>query len=87
MNTQFKADGFADKVNVGVGAYRTDEGKPWVLHVVKKAEKQIVADTYLDHEYLPIDSLADFTEASARLVLGKDSPAIKENRVKFAKLK
>ena len=81
LNTQFKTDSFADKVNVGVGAYRTDEGKPWVLPVVKRAEKQIVADSTLDHEYLPIDGLSEFTEASARLVLGKDSPAIKENRV------
>ncbi len=81
LNTQFKSDSFGDKINVGVGAYRTDEGKPWVLPVVKKTENQIVADSNLDHEYLPIDGLAEFTEASARLVLGKDSPAMRENRV------
>ena len=27
------------KVSLGVGAYRTAEGKPWILPVVKKAEK------------------------------------------------
>ena len=81
LNTQFKADKFENKVNVGVGAYRTDEGKPWVLPAIKKVEKEIVANSSLDHEYLPIDGLAEFTEASARLVLGKDSPAIKEGRV------
>lgn len=83
LNTQFKADTFAEKVNVGVGAYRTDEGKPWVLPVVRRTEKQITADDSLDHEYLPIDGLSDFTEASARLVLGKDSPAIREGRVRI----
>ena len=27
------------QVSLGVGAYRTSEGKPWVLPVVKKAER------------------------------------------------
>ena len=26
-------------MSLGVGAYRTPEGKPWILPVVKKAEK------------------------------------------------
>lgn len=42
----------------------------------------IVDDATLDHEYLPIDGLLTFTEASARLILGDDSPAISENRVR-----
>jgi aspartate aminotransferase len=41
----------------------------------------IVDDVTLDHEYLPIDGLLTFTEASARLILGDGSPAISENRV------
>lgn len=81
LNTQFKADSFGDKVNVGIGAYRTDEGKPWVLPAVRKTEKAIINDPEIDHEYLPIDGLASFTEASARLVLGQRSPAILDNRV------
>ena len=68
-------------MNVGIGAYRTDEGKPWVLPTVKKVEKLLVNDPEIDHEYLPIDGLASFTEASARLVLGHSSPAILNNRV------
>jgi aspartate aminotransferase len=32
----YKADTFDKKVDLGVGAYRTDEAKPWVLPVVKK---------------------------------------------------
>lgn len=68
-------------MNVGIGAYRTDEGKPWVLPTVRKVEKFLANDPELDHEYLPIDGLSSFTEASARLVLGIDSPALLENRV------
>ena len=55
---------------------------PWVLPTVKKVERLLVEDESLNHEYLPIDGLASFTEASARLVLGDSSPAITENRVK-----
>ena len=36
LTANFKADPFPQKVNLGIGAYRTDEGKPWVLPVVKK---------------------------------------------------
>jgi aspartate/tyrosine/aromatic aminotransferase len=31
-----------EKVNLGVGAYRTEEGKPYIFPVVKKAEEMIV---------------------------------------------
>lgn len=32
----FKADNFPQKVNLGVGAYRDDAGKPYVLQCVRK---------------------------------------------------
>ena len=35
----------------------------------------------LNHEYLPISGLADFTSAAQRLILGADSPAIQDKRV------
>lgn len=37
-------------------------------------------DENLDHEYLPIAGTTAFTDAAVKLILGKDSPAIKENR-------
>ncbi|KAL7752265.1 ribosomal RNA processing protein [Sorochytrium milnesiophthora] len=80
LTASYKADTNASKVNVGVGAYRTDEGKPWVLPVVRKAEDIIMNDLSLDHEYLPIEGLKSMTDAAAKLILGKDSPIIKEER-------
>lgn len=32
----FKADSFGQKINLGVGAYRDDAGKPYVLEAVRK---------------------------------------------------
>jgi aspartate aminotransferase len=69
------------KVNLGVGAYRTEEGKPLVLNVVKKAEQSLVNDPSRFKEYLPITGLAEFNKLSAKLIFGADSPAIEENRV------
>jgi len=62
-------------------AYRTDEGKPYVLPVVRTIEAQITADHTLNHEYLPIAGLPDFRTAAARLLLGENCRAIVENRV------
>lgn len=72
------------KLNLGVGAYRTEEGKPVVLNVVRKAEQMLVNDPSRVKEYLPILGLADFNKLTAKLILGADSPAIQEDRVATA---
>ncbi|KAJ1340785.1 hypothetical protein BSLG_004567 [Batrachochytrium salamandrivorans] len=77
----YKADPDKLKIDLGVGAYRDNAGNPWVLPVVKKAELMIVQDTSLNHEYLNIDGLKSFTEASVKLILGANSPVISEKRV------
>ncbi|KAF2725935.1 PLP-dependent transferase [Polychaeton citri CBS 116435] len=77
----FRADKDPKKVDLGIGAYRDNNAKPWVLPVVHKADELLRQDPDLNHEYLPIAGLADFTTASQKLILGKDSPAIKEKRV------
>ncbi|KAJ1729875.1 aspartate transaminase aat1 [Coemansia biformis] len=71
----FRRDTDPRKMNLGVGAYRTDEGKPYVLSAVKKAEAALLAQN-LDKEYLPITGLAKFTAAAAELAYGADSPAL-----------
>ena len=72
------------KLNLGIGAYRTDAGEPLVLDVVKKAEQAVTdklcADSF-NVEYLPIDGLPAFRTETVKLILGADSRAIKEGRV------
>lgn len=65
-------------------AYRTDDAKPWVLPVVRKVEISMANDQSLNKEYLPVAGLADFSQASIRLVLGEDSNAIQEQRVSLS---
>ncbi|GJE95197.1 aspartate aminotransferase [Phanerochaete sordida] len=81
LTASYKDDPFPQKVNLGVGAYRDDDSKPWVLPVVKKANQILLEDPAIDHEYLPITGLPAFTAAAAKLILGADSPAIAEGRV------
>ena len=84
VSQQYAACTAAIKLNLGVGAYRTNEGKPLVLDVVKKAEQMVVAkltDDSFNIEYLPIDGLPAFRAETVKLILGKDSKAIEEGRV------
>lgn len=46
-----------------------------------QADELLRKDPNLNHEYLPIAGLAEFTTAAQKLILGADSPAIKEKRV------
>ncbi|KAM3578270.1 Aspartate aminotransferase, cytoplasmic, variant 2 [Umbelopsis sp. WA50703] len=81
LTAQYKADTDAKKINVGVGAYRDDSLKPYILPVVKKADAILFNDENLDHEYQPIAGQISYTTAAAKLILGADSPAFPENRV------
>lgn len=81
LTADFREDPDSHKVNLGVGAYRTDESQPWVLPVVKKVEQRIAEDSRLNHEYLPILGLADFRKLASQLVLGENCSALKEDRV------
>ncbi|XP_053402441.1 aspartate aminotransferase, mitochondrial-like isoform X2 [Mercenaria mercenaria] len=73
----FKKDTNPKKINLGVGAYRGDDGKPFILECVKKAERQMLEEG-LDHEYAPISGFPAFTSASAALAFGDNSPVVKE---------
>ncbi|KAK4628969.1 Aspartate aminotransferase, cytoplasmic [Fulvia fulva] len=76
----YRRDTDSKKVDLGIGAYRDDNAKPWVLPVVKQADERLRSDPDLNHEYLPIAGLPDFTSASQKLILGKKSPAIQDKR-------
>ena len=80
VSEAFRADTSPERLNLGVGAYRTEELKPWVLPVVVEAERRMLA-AGSDKEYLPIEGFAPFNAATARLLLGDDSAALKEKRV------
>lgn len=73
------ADTRSPKLNLGVGAYRGDDGKPHTLECVDKAGA-LLAAADLDHEYAAISGVPAFNAAALELALGADSPALAESR-------
>eukprot|EP01123_Difflugia_compressa_P013205 TRINITY_DN599_c0_g1_i3.p1 TRINITY_DN599_c0_g1~~TRINITY_DN599_c0_g1_i3.p1 ORF type:complete len:433 (+),score=70.82 TRINITY_DN599_c0_g1_i3:85-1383(+) len=80
VTVAYRNDTDPNKMNLGVGAYRDDSGKPFVLSCVRKAENRIT-EAKVNHEYAPIGGLPEFTKVAASLMFGSDAKEIKENRV------
>mmetsp|Transcript_36056 Transcript_36056/g.44490 ORF Transcript_36056/g.44490 Transcript_36056/m.44490 type:complete len:426 (+) Transcript_36056:91-1368(+) len=78
---RYQADTAPNKVNLGIGAYRDDTGKPKVLPIVRKVEKEMANDPKLNKEYLPIGGDQGFVKLSQELILGKDSKSLKSGFV------
>lgn len=75
----FAADSNPNKINLGIGAYKTAEGHPLVLASVRKAES-ILLQKHLNKEYLPIEGDPEFLRYSLQLLLGTDSSFWQTNR-------
>jgi len=75
----FKKDNNPKKMNLGVGAYRDDNGQPFVLPSVRQAEQNVIA-AKLNKEYAPITGESDFCKEAAKLAFGADSPVLKDSR-------
>ena len=72
LSRDFQSDTHPQKVSLGVGAYRTEEGKPWILPVVKKATHKLAEDIEaekINHEYLPVLGLESFSTNATKMLL------------------
>ncbi|KMS93464.1 hypothetical protein BVRB_031220, partial [Beta vulgaris subsp. vulgaris] len=81
LQAQCKADPSPDKINLGIGAYKTEQGKPYILNVVKTVERALINDPTIDKEYLPIGGDPDFIKCAQKLLLGADSSIFAEGRI------
>jgi len=68
----FKKDSHPQKMNLGAGAYRDDNGKPYVLSCIRKAEVNLVGQL-LDKEYTTISGIPEFQKNTANLAFGEES--------------
>lgn len=80
LTYDFEMDPHPIKIDISVGAYRDENGKPWVLPVVKKATRMITSDPNYNHEYLPMVGDRAFTTSALKLILGPNSKPILQNR-------
>lgn len=63
LSESFKTDTNPNKQNLGIGAYRDNNGKPYILDCVRKAEERILS-AGMDHEYSGIDGNPAFRRKS-----------------------
>lgn len=77
VTVAFNADPNPNKINLGVGAYRTDEGKPFVLSAVREAEKRIL-DRNMPMEYLPVAGSQDFIGKAVKLAYGGSNSYVQD---------
>merc|ERR1719230_1497138 len=82
----FNADTDPRKINLGVGAYRTEEGKPFVLEVIREAETEMLKDlgTKCNKEYSTIDGPPELKKLTQGLLFGPDNEAVTSGRIASA---
>ncbi|CAM9425345.1 unnamed protein product [Phaeothamnion confervicola] len=76
----YNKDPDPQKILLGIGVYRDDDGLPWVLPSVRKAERQLTAKD-LNHEYALPHGIPDFLQHALRFAYGEDSVPLKEMRI------
>lgn len=73
LNAEFTNDSHPNKVNLGIGVYRAEDGKPWPLPVVRRVEEQLLHENNpARHDYLPIQGDMEFLAFARDLVFGFD---------------
>ncbi|KAJ5626506.1 pyridoxal phosphate-dependent transferase [Penicillium herquei] len=74
VNGAYIEDKDPQKVNLGIGVYRTADGLPWPLRVVEDAEEHLhEAQNVHRHEYLTIQGDREFLRLATDLVFGSEA--------------
>ncbi|PNH11385.1 Aspartate aminotransferase, mitochondrial [Tetrabaena socialis] len=79
ITEKFLADPDPIKMNLGVGAYRDDNGQPVVLASVREAERRVAGSHFM--EYLPIGGLRDFITQSVQLAYSSTHPVLRDGQI------
>lgn len=83
LTEEFKKDSRAEKINLGVGIYKTEASETPVLKTVKKAEAVLLQDEKTK-SYLTIQGTAEYGLAVQKLLFGDDATVISEKRAQTA---
>jgi aspartate aminotransferase len=67
LNNLCKEDTNPNKVNLTIGAYRDEDGKPWVLPSVNNVIQEIYSNPY-DIEYLSLKGDREFVDLATNLI-------------------
>jgi aspartate aminotransferase len=81
LMAKYRADPFAQKVDLGVGVYRDLSGNTPILDCVRRAEKEVLA-AQTTKSYVAAGGREEFNTAVEELVLGAQHPARRERRAR-----
>ena len=79
LTEAFKKDANPDKINLGVGVYKDEQGVTPVLSCVSEAERRMLA-AGATKSYLPISGSANYAQLVQHLLLGSEHPIVAEKR-------
>lgn len=65
---------------LGLGAFRDDDSKPYILPCIREAQK-IILERDMDHEYQPIHGIQSYIDKSLNCAYGAENKALKEGRM------
>jgi aspartate aminotransferase len=81
LMTQFRADPFAGKVDLGVGVFRDPFGNTPILDCVRRAERAVLAEQ-TTKSYVSAAGREEFNSAVEELILGPHHRARRERRAR-----
>jgi len=81
LMTRYRADPFADKVDLGVGVFRDEAGHTPVLDCVRDAEARVLA-TQDTKTYVAPAGRAEFNRLVQEMVLGTGHPVLGQGRLR-----
>lgn len=76
----FRDDPRPDKLDLGIGVYKDDAGRTPIMAAVHEAERRLL-DGETTKSYVGPAGSAGFNNAMAELILGLNSPLMRDNRV------
>ncbi|WP_449286378.1 amino acid aminotransferase [Marinobacter sp. PE14] len=76
----FREDNRTDKVDLGIGVYKDDAGNTPIMAAVHEAERRLLEGETTKSYVGPAGS-AGFNSAMAELILGSNSPLVRDGRV------
>ncbi|MEM7126926.1 MAG: amino acid aminotransferase [Chloroflexota bacterium] len=79
LNEAFKADRNPNKINLGVGVYKDEQGQTPILNSVKEAETLLLKSEQTK-SYLPIDGPPDYGVAVQKMLFGPDHEILTSGR-------
>lgn len=79
----FRADPRTNKINLGIGVYKDENGQIPLLDSVKKTE-QYLLENVPNKNYLSIEGIAEYATGTQVLLFGTNSEIIKNSRAKTA---